>query len=96
MCFSSFASFASSAILIILGLLGLLINYKCKECYIYLRGNPSDNLLLKIKQDSIYWWPFLITPLLFGIQQLSEGFVWIYLNKDIDPNPPGYCFSFFA
>ena len=35
-------------------------------------------------------------PLLFGIQQLSEGIQWVYLNGDSSSLPAGYVFLFFA
>ena len=101
MCFSSEASFVSSSVLFVLGFIGLYINYKCDQFYLRWKRKEKEekvvlNILLKMKEESIYWWPFLFTPILFAIQQFSEGFVWIYLNQNMNPNPPGYCFSFFA
>jgi len=51
-------------------------------------------------KDSLSWNKnyigFAAFPLAFGIQQLLEGFIWQYLDNDLDPHLPAHGFLFFS
>lgn len=97
MCFSSFASFTSAAVLWVFGFVGLWLNCYCDHYLTHWKKISShEKIIQQIRMESRYWWPVLFTPILFGIQQFCEGFVWIYLNQDESAQVPGICFSFFA
>jgi hypothetical protein len=50
------------------------------------------SLVIAKKEDKI----LAAIPLLFGVQQISEGFQWLYLNKGSSSSIAAYIFLFFA
>lgn len=68
MCFSAKASFGVGGLLVFLGLFSLGL-----ACFLPYRSG--------VKQRLAYF-PLSIIPLLFGIQQISEGFVWLDITDE--------------
>jgi len=102
MCFSAVASFSAAITLAIIGASGAVINLmparfmrllKIQQGF---RSDADTVFYEQCKSDAQFWWPFLVTPLLFSVQQLCEGFVWIYLNGNGNPLLAAYCYTFFA
>lgn len=58
----------------------------------------SDEEKAEFDRERLFWWPILLTPILFATQQYSEGVVWITLdkNKENGDYSAAFIFSFFA
>lgn len=101
MCFSAFASFFSGAVIGLYGLILLFINFRCEDVGSWYYGRkwvPDWSQSDHYENTKWYWFPFVLTPFLFGTQQILEGFVWLRLDQDPDAQAgfAAYGFAFFA
>lgn len=98
MCFSAAASFAGAAVLFCLGLVICIANKKSVELleYKYSHIQATQATLEDLHKNEWFWWPALTTPILFALQQASEGVVWLAIARGRDSHPSGYVFCVFA
>lgn len=98
MCFSAVASFVGATVIFICGAVLCLFNIKYLHflAYKYSHVEVSDNLSQQLYKNAMHWWPGIITPILFAMQQCSEGFVWLAIDRGDESNIAGYIFCFFA
>jgi hypothetical protein len=98
MCFSAVASFVGAAVIFLCGALLCVVNVKYLQllAYKYSHIEISEHLSQQLYKNAKHWWPALLTPMLFAMQQCSEGFVWLAIDRGNEENIAGYIFCFFA
>jgi hypothetical protein len=56
----------------------------------------QDGFDAAIDREARYWWPILLTCVLFSVQQLCDGLVWVEEIDNGQHSTAAYFFSFFA
>ena len=82
MCFSAAASFAVGSVLLLLG--------ACSLALVLFYGGGASSVMTRKQKAALA--TVAAIPLIFGLHQLSEGFVW----KDFDSETAVRCFSYTA
>ena len=98
MCFSAAASFAGAAVILCIGIVICAANSKSILLlqYKYSDIESTQSTLEDLRRNERFWWPALLTPILFAVQQVSEGIVWLAINRGTDSHPSAYVFCVFA